>query len=163
MVEQSSGGSATGVAEGQRARLSSGVIASLIGVGLLVIFMVQNTQPVTLQFLFWSFTWPLWLFTLVMALVGGLVWIGWAWCAVIGAARRAATTDGIDNRLNEVGLTESACPDNRTSQPTSTVATEDPTASCRRSQHRVKRPQPASRPTCMGGSGLWSACCCPPL
>jgi uncharacterized integral membrane protein len=76
MVEQSSGGSATGVAEGQRARLSSGVIASLTGVGLLVIFMVQNTQPVTLQFLFWSFTWPLWLFTLVMALVGGLVWIG---------------------------------------------------------------------------------------
>jgi uncharacterized integral membrane protein len=76
MVEQSSGGSATGVAEGHRARLSSGVIASLTGVGLLVIFMVQNTQPVTLQFLFWSFTWPLWLFTLVMALVGGLVWIG---------------------------------------------------------------------------------------
>jgi uncharacterized integral membrane protein len=76
MVEQSSGGSATGVAEGQRARLSSGVIASLTGVGMLVIFMVQNTQPVTLQFLFWSFTWPLWLFTLVMALVGGLVWIG---------------------------------------------------------------------------------------
>jgi uncharacterized integral membrane protein len=82
MVEQSSGGSATGVAEGQRARLSSGVIASLTGVGLLVIFMVQNTQPVTLQFLFWSFTWPLWLFTLVMALVGGLVWIG------LGVVRR---------------------------------------------------------------------------
>ena len=76
MVEQSSGGSATGVAEGQRARLSSGVIASLTGVGLLVIFMVQNTQPVTLQFLFWSFTWPLWLFTLAMALVGGLLWLG---------------------------------------------------------------------------------------
>jgi uncharacterized integral membrane protein len=82
MVEQSSGGSATGVAEGQRARLSSGVIASLTGVGLLVIFMVQNTQPVTLQFLFRSFTWPLWLFTLVMALVGGLVWIG------LGVVRR---------------------------------------------------------------------------
>ena len=82
MVEQSSGGSATGVAEGQRARLSSGVIASLTGVGLLVIFMVQNTQPVTLQFLFWSFTWPLWLFTLAMALVGGLVWIG------LGVVRR---------------------------------------------------------------------------
>lgn len=82
MAERSSGGSATGVAEGQRARLSSGVIASLTGVGLLVIFMVQNTQLVTLQFLFWSFTWPLWLFTLVMALVGGLVWIG------LGVVRR---------------------------------------------------------------------------
>ena len=82
MVEQSSGGSATGVTQGQKAQLSSGVIASLTGVGLLVIFMVQNTQPVTLQFLFWSFTWPLWLFTLVMALVGGLVWIG------LGVVRR---------------------------------------------------------------------------
>jgi uncharacterized integral membrane protein len=72
MVEQSSGGSATGVAQGQKVQLS-GVIASLTG---LIIFMVQNTQPVTLQFLFWSFTWPLWLSTLAMALVGGLVWIG---------------------------------------------------------------------------------------
>jgi uncharacterized integral membrane protein len=82
MVEQSSGGSATGVTQGQKAQLSSGVIASLTGVGLLIIFMVQNTQPVTLQFLFWSFTWPLWLFTLAMALIGGLVWIG------LGVVRR---------------------------------------------------------------------------
>jgi uncharacterized integral membrane protein len=43
------------------------VIASLTG---LIIFMVQNIQPVTLQFLFWSFTWLRWLFTLAMALVG---------------------------------------------------------------------------------------------
>jgi uncharacterized integral membrane protein len=82
MVEQSSNASATGVAQGQKARLSSGVIASLTGAGLLAIFMIQNTQPVTLQFLFWSFTWPLWLFTLAMALVGGLVWIG------LGVVRR---------------------------------------------------------------------------
>jgi uncharacterized integral membrane protein len=82
MVEQSSNTSATGVTQGQKAQLSSGVIASLTGVGLLVIFMIQNTQPVTLQFLFWSFTWPLWLFTLAMALVGGLVWLG------LGVVRR---------------------------------------------------------------------------
>jgi uncharacterized integral membrane protein len=82
MVEQSSSTSASGVAHGQKARLSGGVIASLTGLGLLVIFMIQNTQPVTLQFLFWSFTWPLWLFTLAMALVGGLVWIG------LGVVRR---------------------------------------------------------------------------
>ena len=42
MVEQSSGGSAIGVAQGQKAQLSSGVIASLTGVGLLIIFMVQK-------------------------------------------------------------------------------------------------------------------------
>jgi uncharacterized integral membrane protein len=76
MVEQSSSASATGVAQGKRARLSGGVIASLTGAGLLAIFMIQNTEPVTLHFLFWSFTWPLWLFTLMMALIGGLLWLG---------------------------------------------------------------------------------------
>jgi uncharacterized integral membrane protein len=58
------------------ARLSGGVIATLAGAGLLVIFMVQNTEDVTLQFLFWSFTWPLWLFTLTVAVLGSIVWIG---------------------------------------------------------------------------------------
>jgi uncharacterized integral membrane protein len=43
---------------------------------LLVVFMIQNTERVTLFFLLWSFTWPLWLFTLVTALVGALVWFG---------------------------------------------------------------------------------------
>jgi uncharacterized integral membrane protein len=38
--------------------------------------MVQNTERITLRFLFWSFTWPLWLFTLVTALVGAMVWFG---------------------------------------------------------------------------------------
>jgi uncharacterized integral membrane protein len=38
--------------------------------------MVQNTERITLSFLFWSFTWPLWLLTLVSALVGALVWFG---------------------------------------------------------------------------------------
>jgi uncharacterized integral membrane protein len=76
MVQQSPGGSASGVADGQNLRLGGGVIASLTGLGLLAIFMIQNTERITLQFLFWSFTWPLWLLALVMALVGALVWFG---------------------------------------------------------------------------------------
>jgi uncharacterized integral membrane protein len=76
MVQESPGGSASNVAEGQRLRLSGGVIASLTGVGLLAIFMYQNTERITLQFMFWSFTWPLWLLALVMALVGATVWFG---------------------------------------------------------------------------------------
>ena len=76
MVQQSPGGSAGGVAEGRNLRLSGGAIASLTGVGLLAIFMIQNTDRVTLHFLFWSFTWPLWLLTLVTALVGAMVWFG---------------------------------------------------------------------------------------
>jgi uncharacterized integral membrane protein len=57
-------------------RLTGGAIASLSGVGLLLIFMVQNTDDVKLDFLFWSFTWALWLLCLVMAVVGALTWFG---------------------------------------------------------------------------------------
>ncbi|HUY67188.1 MAG TPA: LapA family protein [Acidimicrobiales bacterium] len=70
MVQQSPGGNSS------RARLSGGAIASLTGVGLLVIFMVQNTEKVTLHFLVWNFTWPLWLLTLFTAIFGALVWFG---------------------------------------------------------------------------------------
>lgn len=70
MVERSAGdGRTTG-------RLTGGAIASLSGVGLLVIFMIQNTDDANLDFLFWSFTWPLWLLCLVMALVGAIAWFG---------------------------------------------------------------------------------------
>ena len=76
MVQQSPGDSTSADAERQRLRLGGGAIASLTGAGLLLVFMIQNTEDVTLDFLFWNFTWPLWLFTLVTALVGSLVWIG---------------------------------------------------------------------------------------
>jgi uncharacterized integral membrane protein len=58
------------------ARLSGGALAALSGGGLLVVFMAQNTQDVTLQFLFWSFTWPLWLLILVTAALGAVLWLG---------------------------------------------------------------------------------------
>ena len=75
MVQQRSPGSA-GAAGGRGMRVSGGAVASLVGLGLLVVFMVQNTERITLSFLFWSFTWPLWLLTLVSALIGALVWFG---------------------------------------------------------------------------------------
>jgi uncharacterized integral membrane protein len=76
MVQQSSRASTGRPAGGRGLRVSGGAIASLVGVVLLVVFMIQNTERVTLFFLLWSFTWPLWLFTLVTALVGALVWFG---------------------------------------------------------------------------------------
>jgi uncharacterized integral membrane protein len=76
MVQQSPADNASGVAEGQGRRVGAGAIASLMGAGLLLVFMIQNTEDVTLDFLFWSFTWPLWLFTLLTALIGAVVWIG---------------------------------------------------------------------------------------
>ena len=74
-------GSAAGGGDG-RLGISGGAIASLSGVSLLVVFMLQNTEDVTLEFLFWDFTWPLWLLTLVSALIGAVVWIG------VGVLRR---------------------------------------------------------------------------
>jgi uncharacterized integral membrane protein len=80
MVQQSSGAGIpndTGAAApGGGGRLSGGVIAALGGGGLLLIFMLQNRNDVTLKFLFWSFSMPLWLFTLMAAVLGSIVWIG---------------------------------------------------------------------------------------
>ena len=56
--------------------LSGGAIASLGGIAVLAIFIVQNTQDVRFHFLFLDFTWPLWLYTILVALFGALVWFG---------------------------------------------------------------------------------------
>jgi uncharacterized integral membrane protein len=78
MVQQSPSPAGTTGAGGapRSARLSGGLIATLAGGGLLVLFMAQNTQRVTLTFLFWSFSWPLWLFTLTVAVLGAILWVG---------------------------------------------------------------------------------------
>ena len=65
-------------------KLGGGAIASLVGVGVLLIFIVQNTEDVRFDFLFFNFTWPLWLYTIVTALFGALVWFG------LGVMRRHA-------------------------------------------------------------------------
>jgi uncharacterized integral membrane protein len=57
-------------------RLGGGAIASLTGLAVLVIFVIQNRQDVRFHFLTVSFIWPLWLYTIVMAVVGALVWFG---------------------------------------------------------------------------------------
>jgi uncharacterized integral membrane protein len=68
--------------EGDGRRLSAGAIASLSGLAVLVIFIVQNTEPVEFRFLFVRFSWPLWLYTIVTAVLGALVWFG------LGVVRR---------------------------------------------------------------------------
>ena len=57
-------------------RLGGGAIVSLIGLAVLVIFVIQNRVRIKIDFLFWSFIWPLWLYTIVTALFGALVWFG---------------------------------------------------------------------------------------
>jgi uncharacterized integral membrane protein len=70
MVENGSGG------KSDRRGLGGGAIASLVGVGFLVTFMLQNTEDVRLDFLVWHFTWPLWLVVLLSAVLGAFVWFG---------------------------------------------------------------------------------------
>ena len=62
--------------------MSGGAIASLTGVGVIVIFILQNTESIEFKFLWLSFTWPLWLFTIVVAAFGALIWFG------VGVMRR---------------------------------------------------------------------------
>jgi uncharacterized integral membrane protein len=57
-------------------RLSGGAIASLAGLAALLIFIFQNTEMVEFRFLILRFSWPLWLYTIVMALIGALIWFG---------------------------------------------------------------------------------------
>src|SRR4030095_1736547 len=75
-------GSNTSGSQAQARGLGAGAIASLTGVGLLLIFMLQNTESVRLDFPVWGFTWPVLLLTLASALLGGLVWFG------VGVMRR---------------------------------------------------------------------------
>jgi len=78
MVQQTPGTANTPATGGEpkASALSAGLIATLAGGGLLLVFVVQNRDDVTLNFLFWSFTVPLWLFTIVVAVLGSIVWIG---------------------------------------------------------------------------------------
>ena len=74
VVHGSSSDDDSGAPDGRR--LGGGTIAALTGAGLLVIFMVQNTEKARLDFLFWSFSWPLWLLTLVSSFLGAFVLFG---------------------------------------------------------------------------------------
>lgn len=82
MSVTSPGDSGRGTAAGQGRRLGGGAIATLVGVALLVIVVIQNTERISVNFLFWTFTWPVWLLALAMAVVGALVWFG------LGVVRR---------------------------------------------------------------------------
>ena len=55
-----------------RRRISGGMIASLVGLAVLLIFIIQNRAHIRIHFLFW----PLWVFTVVIAVFGALAWFG---------------------------------------------------------------------------------------
>jgi uncharacterized integral membrane protein len=57
-------------------RLSGGMITSLVGLAVLLIFIIENRMRIKIRFLVWHFTWPLWVYTIVIALFGALAWFG---------------------------------------------------------------------------------------
>lgn len=68
--------------DGKGLRVGVGAIASGLGIAALIVFMVQNTDDVRVEFLAWHFTLSVWLLTLISAVVGAVVWIG------VGIVRR---------------------------------------------------------------------------
>jgi uncharacterized integral membrane protein len=76
MVEQSSSDTRTDGAQAPGRRFGAWAITGLTSVAVLLIFMIQNTEDVRIDFLFWNFKWPLWLYTFVIALVGAFMWVG---------------------------------------------------------------------------------------
>ena len=57
-------------------KIGGGAVATLTGLAVLLVFVVQNTEQVQFRFLFLTFTWPLWLYTILAAAFGALVWFG---------------------------------------------------------------------------------------
>lgn len=60
----------------ERQRLSGGAVVSLVAAAILLIFIIQNTGNINVSFLFLHFSWPLWVYTIAVAVVGALIWFG---------------------------------------------------------------------------------------
>lgn len=58
------------------AAFGGGAVAAGSGVAALVVFILQNTSDVAVTFLFWDFTWPVWLLIIVSAGLGAAIWLG---------------------------------------------------------------------------------------
>jgi uncharacterized integral membrane protein len=56
--------------------LGAGGFLSLLGAGILLIFMLQNRQDTPVHFLFWRVVLPVWFIILASALLGAVVWLG---------------------------------------------------------------------------------------
>ena|SRR5213080_4824543 len=66
----------------EKSGLSGGAIATLLGAGVLLVFMLQNRGEVPIHFLFWHTRLPLWFVILASALLGAIIWLG------VGVLRR---------------------------------------------------------------------------
>ena len=63
--------------QGSNDRIGFGMIVSAVILVVLVVFVVQNLDKVEVEFLFLSFTFPLWLVAVFFLVLG--VILGWIW------------------------------------------------------------------------------------
>ncbi len=58
------------------AKIGGGAIATLVGFGVVLLFVLQNREDIKFKFLTFGFTWPMWLYTIVVAVFGAIIWFG---------------------------------------------------------------------------------------
>ena len=58
---------------------SIGAIFGGVAAVLALIFILQNTQTVPIQFLAWEFDLPVWVWALILFLLGGVTGYGFSW------------------------------------------------------------------------------------
>jgi uncharacterized integral membrane protein len=57
-------------------KLRGGAIVSVVGLAALLVFVLQNTETIKFDFLFFNFSWPLWFYTIMVAVFGAIAWFG---------------------------------------------------------------------------------------
>ena len=68
------------------------LVVLLLALGLLILFVLQNTDEIRIDFLFWHGRWPAWIVILLVALLGLLV--GWIAATARGRRIRKRDRDG---------------------------------------------------------------------
>jgi uncharacterized integral membrane protein len=85
-TEQSSEIAVPQETQARKSRVGFGAIAALVGAGLLLVFVLQNTKSVDVEFLSWTFAWPFWFLLAVSAVLGATAAYG---MGVVRRHRRA--------------------------------------------------------------------------
>ena len=58
--------------QGKKSSIGAGTIIGGVAAVIALIFILQNTGSGEVQFLAWSFTFPIWLWALILFLLGGV-------------------------------------------------------------------------------------------
>jgi uncharacterized integral membrane protein len=69
------------------------LVVLLLALGLLILFVLQNTDEIRIDFLFWHGRWPAWIVILLVALLGLVV----GWIAATARGRRIRKRDRDDS------------------------------------------------------------------